>query len=72
MGYKYVFIHFSNRLHSLLRFVRGITSQGRMFFIGRARASGPACLEQTLQRAWWTDLCIFHVYHLGLLGEQLG
>ena len=23
--------------------------------IGRARASGPACLKQTLLRAWWTD-----------------
>ena len=42
-----------------------------MSFIGRARASGPACLKQTLLRAWWIDQCIFHVYYLGLLGERL-
>ena len=43
-----------------------------MSFIGRARASGPACLKQTLLRAWWADQCIFHVYYFGLLGEHLG
>ena len=55
MGYKYGFIHIKNRLHSLLRFVWYIISQGQMSFIGRARASGPACLKRTLLRAWWTD-----------------
>ena len=32
-----------------------ITSQGLMSFISRDRASSPACLKQTLLRAWWTD-----------------
>ena len=72
MGYKYGSIQVINRLHSSFRFVWGITSQGQMSLIGRARASGPACLKQTLLPAWWTDQCIFHVYHLGLLGEHLG
>ena len=43
-----------------------------MSSIGQARESGPACLKQTLLRAWWTNSCIFHVYYLGLLGEHLG
>ena len=55
MGYIYVSIYNSNRLHSSFRFVRGITSQGQLSFIGWARAAGPACLKQTLLRAWWTD-----------------
>ena len=42
-----------------------------MTFIGRARVSGPACLKQTLLRAWWTEQCIVHVYHLGLRAEHL-
>ena len=32
---------------------------------------GPACLKQTLLRAWWVDQCIFHVYYFGVLGEHL-
>ena len=71
MGYKYGSVLGSNRLHSLFRSVCGITSQGQMSFIGRARASGPACLKQTFLRAWCIDRCIFHVYYLGLLGEHL-
>ena len=43
-----------------------------MSSIGRARASGPACLKQTLLRAWGTDQYIFRVYYLGLLGEHIG
>ena len=72
MGYIYGFIHVSNQLHSSFRFVRDITSQDQMSFIGRARASGPACLKQTLLRAWWVDQCIFRVYYLGLLCEHIG
>ena len=41
MGYKYGSLPVIIRLHSSFRFVRGITSQGQMSFIGRARASGP-------------------------------
>ena len=59
MGYRYGFIHGKNPLHSLFRFVWGITSQGQLPFIGWARASCPACLKQTLLRSW-------------LLSEHLG
>ena len=48
MGCKYVSILVNIRLHSSFPFVWGITSQGQMSFIGRARASGPACFKQTL------------------------
>ena len=72
MGCKYGSFLGSNRLHSLFRSVWGLTSQGQMPFIGRARASGPACLQQTSLRAWWTDSCIFLVVYSGLLGEHLG
>ena len=72
MGYTYGLIHVINRLHSSFRSVCGITSQGQMSFIGRARSSGPACLKQTLLRVWCIDRCIFHVYYLGLQGEHLG
>ena len=72
MGYKSGFIHIKSRFHSLFRFVWYITSQGQMSFIGRAQASSPACLKQTLPRSSWTELCTFHVYYLGLLGEYLG
>ena len=44
-----------NRLSSLLRFVRGITSQSKTCFIGRARASAPTCLKQTLLCAPWAE-----------------
>ena len=45
-----------NRLCSLLRFVRGITSQSKTCFIGRARASAPTtCLKQTLLCAPWAE-----------------
>ena len=71
MGYKYGSILVSNWLHSLFRFVWDTTSQVQMSFVGRARASGPACLKQTVLRAWWTDYCIFHAYYLGLVGEHL-
>ena len=70
MGYKYGFLHVINRLHS--PFVRGITSQGQMPFIGRSRASSPAGLEQILLRAWRVGQYICHVYYLGSLGEHLG
>ena len=46
MGYKYGSLHVFNRLRSSFRFVRGITSQGQMSFIGRARASGPRALNK--------------------------
>ena len=71
MVYKYDFIHNSNRLHSIIRFVWDITSQGQMSLISRARASGSTCLKQTLLHAWWASQCTFHVYYFGLLGEHL-
>ena len=46
MGYKYGSLHVINRLHSSFRFVWGITSQGQLSSIGRARASGPRALNK--------------------------
>ena len=40
--------------------------------VKRLLSVGPVRLKQTSLRARWTNLCIFHVFYLGLLGEHLG
>ena len=71
MGYEYCSFPNSNQPHSLFRSISDITSRRQMSIIGRARASGSACLKQTLLSAWWDDQFIFHVYHLGLVDVHL-